>query len=154
MPCAEVPVDLFIDAVLIAISLALFCYWFRYGCLLILTEKAPHEYSEEVAKANQLSFPEVRATLRKHDVTDLDSLHRRLEQDFVIITYLLDHTPKAGFDAGFENAMLKIHYRAMSAGFRLSRSSLPEFASDALEEMSLVVAHFANAMGERRAAAH
>ena len=47
--------------------------------------------------------------------------------------------------------MLKIHFRAMSACFRLTRSHLREFASDALEEMTLVVAHFANQLGERNA---
>jgi hypothetical protein len=153
-PRAEAPVELFINAALIATSVVLFCYWFRYGCLLILAAETAHDYSEEVATANQLAFPEVRAMLRRHDVTDLESLHERLEHDLAIITYLLEHTTRAGFDGCFENAMLKIHYRAMSVQFRLTRHNVPKFASAALEEMSLVVAHSANAMGERSAAAH
>jgi hypothetical protein len=147
-------VDLFINAILIAGSVALFCYWFRYTCLLILAAETPHDYSAEIASANQLSFPEVRSSLRRRDVADLERLHKCLERDFAIIVYLLEHTPIASLDTGFEGAILKIHFRAMSACFRLTRANLVEFASDALEEMSLVVAHLANQLGERRAAIH
>jgi hypothetical protein len=146
--------DLFINAILTASSIALFCYWFRYGCLLILAAETAHNYSEEVAEANQLTFREVRSRLWKHDVTDLNHLHKCLERDFAIIAYLLEHTAKRGFDTGFEDAMLKVHFRAMSACFHLTRTNLRGFASDALEEMSLVVAHLANQLGERSAAAH
>ena len=145
-------VGLLINVILTASSVALFCYWFRYGCLLILAAEAPHDYSEEVASAHSLSFPEVRAALGRQDVTDLGFLHTCLERDFVIIMSLLEDTPRASFDIGFEDAMLKIHYGAMSAWFRLTRGNVHEFSTEALEEMSLVVAHFANAMGERRAA--
>ena len=144
--------DLFINASLIATSVALFCYWFRYGCLLILTE-APHNYTEEVVEANQLSFPEVRSSLRRHDFTDLGSLHKCLERDFAIISYLLEHTPVNNADPSFDDAMVKVHFRAMSACFRLTPRNLHGFAANALEEMSLVVAHLANQFGERTAAA-
>jgi hypothetical protein len=145
----EASVDLFINAALTATSLALFCYWFRYGCLLILAAKTAHDYSGEVASANQLSFPEVRSGLRKQDATDLDRLHQCLERDFAILAYLLEHSSITSFDTGFEDAMLKIHFRAMSAIFYLTRTNLCEFASDALEEMWLVVAYLANQLGER-----
>jgi hypothetical protein len=144
-------VDLFINAALIATSVVLFCYWFRYSCLLILATETFHDYSQEVAEANQLSFPEIRSKLRKKETADLCYLHKCLERDFAIITCLLEHTPRASFDPGFEDAMLKIHFRTMSACFHLSRNNLRDLASDALEEMSLVVAHLANQLGERSA---
>ena len=143
--------DLLINAVLIASSVALFCYWFRYGCLLILAAETLHDYSEDVVSANQLSFPAVRSGLRSHDAVDLDRLHESLERDFAIIASLLEDTITSGLDTGFEHAMLKAHFRAMSACFRLTRNNLREFASDALEEMTLVLAHFANQLGERNA---
>ena len=146
--------DLFINAALIATSIALFCYWFRYSCLLILAAEASRNYSEEVAEANQLSFPQVRSGLRAQDLTDLDRLHKCLERDFAIIACLLNNKPVTHFDPGFEEAMLTIHFRVMSACFRLTRTNLRESASDALEEMWLVVSHLANELGERSAAAH
>jgi len=145
--------DLFINAALIATSIALFCYWFRYSCLLILAAETSHDYSEEVTEANQLSFPKVRSRLRTHDLTDLDHLHKCLQQDFAIITYLLEHTPVTGFDPGFDEALLTIHFRVMSACFHFTRTNLRQCASDTLEEMCLVVAHLANQLGERSVAA-
>ena len=141
--------DLFIDALICASSLALFLYWFRYGCLLILGAETPHDYSEDVARANQLSFPEVRSILRRDTGTDLDCLRKRLERDFAIITELLKHTPIANCDFGVEDAMLTIHFRTMSACFHLTSSTFRGFALDALEEMSLVVTHLANEVGGR-----
>jgi len=144
-------VDLFINAALVATSVVLFCYWFRYSCLLILATETLHDYSEEVAEANQLSFPEVRSKLRRRDAPDLDSLHKSLERDFAVIAYLLENTPATSLDPGFEDAILKIHFCTLSACFHLTRNNLRELASDALEEMSLVVAHLANQLGERSA---
>ena len=141
--------DVFVNIALVAISVLLFCYWFRYVCLLILAAETPHDYSKEVADANQLAFPEVRAKLRSRDAEDLCRLHKCLERDFAIVVYLLDHTPTTGIDIGFDDAMLKVHFRAMSACFRLTNRNLRESAADALEEMSLVVAHLANHFGER-----
>jgi len=144
--------DLFVNIALVATSLVLFCYWFRYGCLLILAAETPHDYSKQAAEANQLSFHEVRSRLRSKEATDLSRLHKCLERDFALVTYLLEHTPVTRFDIGFDDAMLKVHFRSMSACFRLTNHSLRECAVDALEEMSLVVAHLANQLGERSAA--
>jgi hypothetical protein len=142
-------VDLLFDAAIAATSLALFLYWFRYSCLLIFAAEMPHDYREEVARANQLSFLEVQSRLRRHEITDLDRLHQCLERDYAIVTDLLERIPITRSDTGFEDLMLKIHYHGMRACFRVTRRSLHEFASDALEEMSLVVAHMANQLGER-----
>lgn len=144
--------ELFINSALIATSVVLFCYWFRYGCLLILAAQALHDYSGEVAEMNQLSFGEVRSRLHRSDAPDLDSLHECLERDFAVITYLLENTPVSNFDTGFEDAMLQIHFRAMSACFHLTGKHLRGYAADALEEMALVVAHLADQLGERAAA--
>ena len=144
--------DLLINAALTASSIGLFCYWFRYSCLLILAAETAHDHSDEVAVANQLSFPEVRSRLRNHNVTDFDYLHKCLERDFAVIAFLLGRTRVTSSDTGVEDAMLKIHYCAMSAWFRLTRSFVREAATHALEEMSLVVAHLANQLGARRLA--
>jgi len=142
-------VDFFISTIIFGSSFALFCYWFRYSCLLILAAETPHSYSEEVARANQLSFREVRSKLRKDDAGNLNNLHRCLERDFAIITYLLDHAATSSPDTFFEDAMLKAHYRIMNAWFQLTRGRLHHDASHALDEMSKVIRHFANALGER-----
>jgi hypothetical protein len=141
-------VNLFFNAIVSASSLALFIYWFRYGCLLILSAETPRDYREEVAKANRLSFPRVRSMLRRDDV-DLDRLQICLEQDYAILAALLEPMPMSGSHTWFEDAMLRIHFHSMRACFHLTHNKFRRFAADALDEMWLVVAHLANQLGER-----
>jgi len=136
------------DFLISAASFVLFFYWFQYVCLLILSARNSGDHSAEIAAANQLEFPDVQSKLRAAGA-DLDSLHRRLEKDYAIITDLLRRTPGFVADERRELAMLKIHYRTMSAWFCLTRRSLRNAAAQALEEMTLVVVYLANTIGER-----
>jgi len=45
--------------------------------------------------------------------------------------------------------MLSLNYRVMRAWYRVSGVFSPAAARKALEEMSMVIAHFANAMGQQ-----
>jgi hypothetical protein len=141
-------IELLATSIITLSSALLFLYWFRYTCLLILSAKTTRDYAGDVATANQLSFPEVQARLREDAATDLGRLRTSLDRDFAMVTYLLDHAanPSKGSTA-LENKMLAINYRAMRLWFSVSRSR------QALQEMANVVAHFANAMGERAAMA-
>jgi len=136
------------DFLISATSFVLFFYWFQYVCLLILSARTSRDYSREIAAANQLGFPDVQVKLRSAGA-DLDTLHRRLEKDYAIVTDLLRRTPGFVADDRRELAMLKIHYRTMSAWFYLTRRSLQHASSQALEEMTLVIIHLANTIGER-----
>ena len=139
-------IELVATSIITLSSVALFVYWFRYTCLLMLSAKTAQDYARDVAMANQLSFPEVQACLREDRATDLGGLQAALDRDFALVTYLLEHAanPSKG-SAALENKMLQINYKAMRLWFSISRSR------QALEEMASVVAHFANAMGERAA---
>jgi hypothetical protein len=135
-------------------SVLLFGYWFRYTCLLILSARTTRDYAGAVAAANQLSFLEVQSVLREHSVTDLDRLKDCLDRDYKVLTYLLKHAANSskGEDA-VEKRMLEIHYRLMGAWYRVSRRLSPATAYRALDEMASVVAHFANSMGAQSSAA-
>src|ERR1051325_1490927 len=137
-----------IDFLISATSFVLFFYWFQYVCLLILSARSSRDESSEIATANQLGFPDVQVKLRSAGA-DLETLHRRLEKDYAIITDLLERTPGLIADDRRELAMLKIHYRTMSAWFFLTRRSLRDASAQALEEMTLVIIHLANTIGER-----
>ena len=147
------PVDLWFNAILVLSSVVLFCYWFRYCCLLILAAEMPQDFSNEVAEANQLAFPEVRTRLRQPDAGELKRLHACLERDFAILARLLERTNTAAFDPSFEDVMLRIHFRSMSTCFRLTSRKLQESSTAALEEMTRVVTHLANQLGENQTAA-
>ena len=133
-------------------SAGLFAYWFRYTCLLILSAKTTRDYAASVAQANQLNFVQVQATLREMPA-DLDVLKDSLDRDYKVLTYLLKHAsnPSSG-DTAIEDRMLEINYRLMRIWYGATRHLSPAAARRALDEMSTVVAHFANAMGERATA--
>jgi hypothetical protein len=143
--------ELIATIIITASSVLLFGYWFRYTCLLVLSTKTVRDYAGEVAAANQLGFLEIQSQLRGGS-PELDRLRGLLDRDYAVLTSLLKHasvdSPK---DLGIETRMLEINYRLMGAWYRVSSRFSTAAARRALEEMSLVVAYFANTMGERAA---
>jgi hypothetical protein len=147
-------VELITTGVLTVGSVLLLAYWFRYMCLLILNAKTTQDFAAQVATANQLSFLKVQSQLVAGASSELDRLHASLDRDYALLTYLLKHAAStAGQESSMEARMLEVNYRLVSAWARFSRNLSPAASRRALEEMSLVVAHFANIMGERSACA-
>jgi len=134
-----------------ASSVLLFGYWFRYTCLLILSAKTAKDYALDVATANQLSFLTVQSQLREGALGDLNTLHNSLDRDFAMITYLIGHAGGAQGEFRVEDRMLQLNYKLMGTWYEISHRFSAEAGRSALNEMSMVIAHFANAMGERAA---
>jgi len=143
-------VELIATAVITASSVLLFGYWFRYTCLLILSAKTTRDYAATVAHANQLGFLTVQTQLRETS-PELDRLMAALDRDYEVLSYLLKHASASEGESSLEKQMLAVNYRMMRAWYGVSRKFSPNAAARALQEMSDVVAHFANAMGERAA---
>lgn len=131
-------------------SLLLLGYWFRYTCLLILSAKTTRDYAGEVAEANQLSFLEIQARLRAEEQIDVDSLTAALDRDYARLMQLMK---KAGGSGPVEDHMVRLNYRFTRWWCRLVRPFSDSAARSALDEMSMIVSHFANVMGERARAA-
>lgn len=151
---------MFVSIVIIALSMLLFLYWFRYTCLLILSTRTAKDYTTQVATANQLEFPGILSQLKLTAPQDgstqqMGMLQQSLERDYRLLTGLLRHA--AQFQVGgltMEQRMLMVDYHVMKVLFSVShRFVQTEHARKALAEMADIVAHFANAMGERSAAA-
>ena len=136
--------------VITAGSVLLFAYWFRYTCLLILSAKTAHDYAGDLALAKGLRVVEVQSQLRTDRAVDLVGLHAALERDYALIQSLLKGA--VAEQSILEHRVLQIHYRTNQVWFGISRSFSATAARQALEEMSLVVAHFANVAGEVAAA--
>jgi len=138
-----------IVTILITVSSALlFGYWFRYTCLLILSARTTRDYAVDVAQANQLNFLQVQAELRSQPV-ELDRLQASLDRDYAVINGLIQ---SSSGEWGMEDRMLQLNYRLMGAWCAVSRRFSAEMARQALDEMSTIIAHFANSIGERAAA--
>jgi len=145
-------IEIVATILIIASSTVLFGYWFRYSCLLILNTRTVRDYAGAVASANQLSFLEVQSRLRTPAATDFDKLRDLLDRDYSVVSYLLKHGTRSS-EGSLETGMLAVNYRLMQMWYVATRRISTTTACRALEEMSMVVAHFANAMGERASAA-
>jgi hypothetical protein len=141
-----------VNLVIIACSLLLLVYWFRYTCLLILNTKSA------VREASEFPYP------RRFSVeTALDGgansramgdIGELLARDYRLLTYLLRHT--AGLEVGgltLEHRLLMLDFRLMQLWYGLARLLFPQQARTALKEMSEIVAYFGSAVGERTAQA-
>jgi hypothetical protein len=140
----------FVATSIITISSALlFGYWYRYTCLLILSTKTAKDYAGQVATANQMSFAVVQAQLSGGASADLDRLKQSLDRDYELVTFLLPNAAGTQGEHRLEDRMLQLDYQLMGACYKVSSRFSVSFAKSALEEMSMVVAHFANSLGER-----
>ena len=130
---------------IIAFSLALLVYWFRYSCILLVRSQ------DEIATAKALAedrfhIGEVRDLLRAGH--ELDTLHSSLQRDYEVLTYLLQHA--AGLElSSFEDRLLVMDYRVMHWWYRLTRIAAPDQARQALSEMASVLGILAGKMGQR-----
>jgi hypothetical protein len=130
-------------------SLLLLAYWFRYTCLLMLTARTTQDFAVEFAAAHQLSFLEIQALLRDGASVEMDQLRASLERDFEIVSRLA----VSNSDAGIEERMLGMSYSVAKFRYRAAARFSPRIARQALQEMSEVVAYFANGLGEQAAGA-
>jgi len=127
---------------ILAFSLALFVYWFRYTVLLLLSEEQVEEHATVIG---QLSLLETREALRQapRDLP-LDRLQRALDNDYRMLRYLLDHAAGMGLRP-LEHCLLILDYRIMKIWYRLKPNRR------ALNEMAGVLSYIAYKMGERAA---
>ncbi len=144
-----------VSVIIAGFSLLLFLYWFRYTCLLILRAKGTRDFTARVSQTNGLELMRVRAALKlTPPMEELAALHAALERDYGVLTGILRHASSFQVRSyRLEQWMLMADFRVLSAWFRLVRR-LPGAigqAQEAIEEMTDIVAHFANAMGERSA---
>ena len=131
-------------------SAALFVYWFRYTCLLLLTSKTPRDHGQRVAASNGLSFPEVGSFLPEAEPSELDLLSEALDRDYAVLLYLLKHTPpRPDRESTLERRMLRVYYRMLRIRYLLSRGLSDQSARSALVQMCSVVAGFADIFGAR-----
>ncbi len=140
--------------VIIVISVALLCYWFRYTCLLMLSSGSERNYLPEVAAANALNLPLVEKSLSESGPSSLRTLDQMLERDYRLLTYLLEHCPTytTGADR-FGQLMLQADFHLMRFGGRLVRPFSAACSLAATREMAQVVAHFAESCGRNLALA-
>ena len=138
-----------IGAIVIAFTLGLLAFWFRYVCGLILSAKPAHDYTGEVAVANELNIIEVQQELSGGS-EHLDVLQTKLERDYHLLNYLVHHSPALkGNPDTLERRIMMLDFELLKASYVVTARISQSLATRALREMTRVVCYFANTMGER-----
>jgi len=132
-----------VTVLILAISLALLVYWFRFCCLALLRYRADQPL---LIPENRFSFPAVRERLLTE--ADLDPLHQCLDRDYRVVTYLLQHATGLGGQS-LEQRLLRADYKLMQVYYFLTRATAPEQARKALSERVAILGFLANRMGEQ-----
>jgi hypothetical protein len=139
------------NILIMAVSAALLVYWFRYTCLLILRTRTAKDYATDLAAINGLTFLGVQETaLGAASANELSVIQRSLERDYRLLTYLLKQS--SGVHVGgltIEQRILMLDYKLMRVLFTLTQGMAISRARAAVIEMTDVLSHLANAMGER-----
>jgi hypothetical protein len=130
---------------IIAVSLILFVYWFRYSCVMLLRNAAERSAGPAVDD-ERFSVSKVVQSLKTE--CELDPLERALERDYHVLTYLIQHA--ADLELGsVENRLLLWDYQLMRAWSHLTRTAAPEQSRKALAEMASVLGVLVRKMGEQ-----
>jgi hypothetical protein len=138
------------STLILAISAALFCYWFRYSCMLILSARPDVDLVQEFAAANRLTFPGNRDSIGMARCCELDSIRQSLDNDFTRIVALLKPAACRSLDAAcVEQAILRLDYCLLRMWCRLATPVSARAARKALREMVLVIEHFAGSFARR-----
>lgn len=142
---------MFVSILIIGISLTLFLYWFRYTCVLILSTRTSRDYTAQIASANQLTFLETQTNLLEEEAgtSSFEKIHQCLDRDYKLLTYLLQHGSSHVEERSLENRILMVDFRIMSLWYGMMQHISRPQARGALLEMSSIVSHLANTMGER-----
>ncbi|HEY4360724.1 MAG TPA: hypothetical protein VGN17_07130 [Bryobacteraceae bacterium] len=125
-------------------SILLFCYWFRYTCQLILSAATSRDYATSIAQSYRLGFLEAKERLLQ-GAPEWDGVKQMLDRDYAVLMRLMEDA------GGVERRMLAVHYSVAGACFKACRTVSPAAARKALDEMTQVVAYFANSFGEAAA---
>jgi hypothetical protein len=130
------------SVLIIAFSLVLFAYWFRYSCLLLIRRGA----DLPAAAADRFNYTSVQQGLRAG--LELDPLRRSLDRDYRVLTYLLDHA--AGLEVErLEYRLLVLDYKVMQGWYRLTKWASPRQAGRALAEMADVLNVLVGRIGDQ-----
>ena len=131
---------------IIVFSLVLFLYWFRYSCILLLHNRTDRRTADAVEGYH---FANVRQRLQT--AQELAPLHRELDRDYRVLTYLLEHA--AGLELEqLEYRLLVLDYKVMQGWYRLTRSAAPRQARKALAEMADILGVLVGRIGEQAGA--
>jgi len=138
---------------IVAVSLLLFTYWFRYSCLLALRANPATSYAPRIAAANRLNYLKVQSVLSRQDRSaELDQLHEMLLSDYRLVSYLSRHGSNFRCpEFQGRRLLLRADFRLMQFWYFVVKPFSLAGGGDALREMADIIRQLAQWMGEQAA---
>jgi hypothetical protein len=144
---------MFTSILIVIFSLALFGYWFRYCCILLLRNSEEQLGASRGPIDSRFGVASVIESLRRTPEElggreELDPLHRALHHDYQVFTYLVQHA--AGLELGsLEDRLLILDYNLMQLWYRVTKTVAPQQARQALTQMASILGVLVRKMGEQ-----
>jgi hypothetical protein len=140
---------MFLAALILIISTALFFFYVQAVCQKILRRKFEQEFFLPIVNANRLEFPAVRKALEEFDVpVDYPRLRMMLKCDFLALTYLLKNAANTKQRFSHEERLLIYYFRWVFFSF-VVRHMLRLREKPAILKLTAILQYFANVVGQR-----
>jgi len=138
-----------VSLAIIAFSVVLFGYWFRYSCMLILSARTTTDFAYSVVEAYGLNLPKLQTSLENGvQAAAFDSIVSSLDLDYARVRSLIEKAPGLEDQLGLmERVMLRADYALMRSLAVVGRTAFPEKARESLLEMCSIVGFLADAAG-------
>ena len=134
---------------ILALSLAMFFFYFQATCLKILRRQFDQEYFQSIANVIRLEFPSLRKSLEEFGVpVDYRRLHRTLKSDFFALIYLLKNAANVNQRFSNEERLLLLYFRWQLLSLAVRRV-LKAGETKTLLRLTSVLEYFANVVGQR-----
>jgi hypothetical protein len=134
---------------ILALSLAMFFFYFQTTCQKILRRQFDREYFQSIANAIRLEFPSLRKSLEGVGApVDYSRLRKILKYDFLALTHLLANAAKASQRYSNEERLLILYFRWQLLSLAV-RHLVKVGEKKATLRLTSVLQYFANVVGER-----
>jgi hypothetical protein len=137
---------------IVGFSLALFAYWFRYCCIMLLRNSQEQSGALAAPIDSRFGVGDVLDRLRtetlRNTQEELDPLQRALDRDYQVFTYMVQHA--AGLELGsLEDRLLILDYKLMQLWYLVTKTAAPQQARQALTHMASILGVLVRKMGEQ-----
>jgi hypothetical protein len=140
---------MFIAALILIVSTALFFFYLQATCQSILRRKFEQEYFRAIVNANRLEFPSVYQALQDADApVEYSHLRTTLKCDFLALTFLLKNAANVDQQYSQEERLLMLYFRVVFLSL-VTRHWLRLREKPALLKLTAILQYFANVVGQR-----
>ena len=134
---------------ILALSLAMFFFYFQVTCQRILRRQFDREYLQSVANVIRLEFPSLRKSLEEFGApADYSRLPKMLKSDFLALTYLLKNSADVKPGYSCKERLLILYFRCQLLSLAV-RHLVKVGEKRAILRLTSVLQYFANVVGQR-----